>query len=70
MRPITNPECTRLVNVVFDKTTQVIVPGSDKYNLNVSMNATGKYFASKYHSSGSKVWNPPSSQRFNKSCIN
>lgn len=35
MRPITNPECTRLINVVFDKTTQIIVPGSDKYNLNV-----------------------------------
>ena len=32
--------------------------------------ATGKYFASKYQSSRSKVWNPPSSQRFNKSCTN
>ena len=31
------------------------------------MNSTGKYFASKHKSSGSKVWNPPSSQRFYKS---
>jgi len=31
------------------------------------MNKTGKYFSSKHKSSGSKVWNPPSSQRFNKS---
>ena len=31
------------------------------------MNSTGKYFRSKYKSSGSKVWNPPSSQRFYKS---
>ena len=31
------------------------------------MNKTGKYFSSKHKSSGSKAWNPPSSQRFYKS---
>jgi hypothetical protein len=31
------------------------------------LNSKGKYYGTKYRSSGSKVWNPPSSQRFNKS---
>jgi hypothetical protein len=31
------------------------------------LNPKGKYYGTKYRNSGSKVWNPPSSQRFNKS---
>lgn len=53
--------------LVFEKTTQVIVPGPDVYNFNQHLNTKGKYYSTKYKSSGSKVWNPPSSQRFNKS---
>lgn len=60
MRPITNPE-------LFDKTTQIIVPGPDSYHFNQEIHPQGKYFATKYKSSGSKAWNPPSSQRFYKS---
>ena len=42
-------------------------PGPAEYLFDDKMNRTGKYFTGKYRSSGSKVWNPPSSQRFNKS---
>jgi hypothetical protein len=42
-------------------------PGPGRYEFEDQMNKTGKYFSSRYKSSGSKVWNPPSSQRFNKS---
>lgn len=52
---------------VFDKTTQKIVPGPGAYEFNQDIHPTGKYYASKYRSSGSKAWNPPSSQRFYKS---
>lgn len=45
------------------------MPGPGNYEFNESIHAQGKYFPSKYKSSGSKVWNPPSSQRFYKSCI-
>jgi len=55
---------------VFDKTTQRIVPGPDVYDFTQEMSPKGKYFATKYHNSGSKAWNPPSSQRFNKSSKN
>lgn len=69
MRPITNPECMYYPNLVFDKTTQIIVPGPDTYHFNQELHPQGKYFATKYRSSGSKAWNPPSSQRFYKSSI-
>lgn len=65
MRPIPNPE--RLSHAVFEKTTTKIVPGPGNYEFNDGMHATGKYFPTKFKSSGSKVWNPPSSQRFKKS---
>jgi hypothetical protein len=54
-------------HAVFDKTTQVIVPGPGAYAFNQDLHPQGKYYASKYRSSGSKAWNPPSSQRFHKS---
>lgn len=67
MRPITNPERTFTLNIVFEKTTQKIVPGPDAYKFSQALDKNGTYYASKFRSSGSKVWNPPSSQRFNKS---
>jgi hypothetical protein len=56
-----------LLHPVFEKTTQAIVPGPGRYEFNQELHAQGKYYASKYRSSGSKAWNPPSSQRFYKS---
>ncbi len=67
MRPITDPEKERLPETFFQKTTQKIVPGPDKYEFNQDLHPKGKYFASKFRSSGSKAWNPPSSERFHKS---
>ncbi len=61
------PRMYLLINLVFDKTTQIIVPGPDSYHFNQQLHPQGKYFATKYRSSGSKAWNPPSSQRFYKS---
>jgi hypothetical protein len=70
MRPITNPERIKFPILVFDKTTQIIVPGPDSYHFNQEIHPQGKYFSTKYKSSGSKAWNPPSSQRFYKSSMN
>lgn len=66
MRPVNNPERTPLHHE-FEKTTVKINPGPDVYNFDDNMNKTGKYFSTKHKSSGSKAWNPPSSNRFNKS---
>lgn len=60
MRPITDEN-------LFQKTTIRINPGPGSHEFNHVLNPEGKYFCSKYKSSGSKVWNPKSSQRFNKS---
>lgn len=66
MRPVNNPE--RLaVDGVNDKTTLRINPGPGTYKFNDKLNGPGKYYTTKYRSSGSKAWNPPSSQRFYKS---
>lgn len=54
-------------NLVFDMGTTKIVPGAGTYEFRQSFNPEGKYYVSKYNSSGSKVWNPKSSARFNKS---
>ena len=43
------------------------MPGPNAYAFNQELHSKGKYYASKYRSSGSKAWNPPSSQRFHKS---
>lgn len=43
------------------------MPGPGNYEFSEKINPVGKYFPSKYKSSGSKVFNPPSSQRFYKS---
>jgi hypothetical protein len=58
-----------LFYLVFEKTTVKIVPGPGNYEFADKIHPTGKYFPSKYKSSGSKVFNPPSSQRFYKSSI-
>lgn len=54
-------------HAVFEKTTTAIVPGPGTYAFKQELHSKGKYYASKYRSSGSKAWNPPSSQRFHKS---
>ena len=43
------------------------MPGPGRYEFSQELHPKGKYYASKYRSSGSKAWNPPSSQRFHKS---
>lgn len=60
MRPITNQD-------LYEKTTIRINPGPGAHEFNQQMNPEGSYNWSKYRDSGSKVWNPKSSQRFNKS---
>ena len=60
MRPITKED-------LYEKTTQRIVPGPGAHNFTQQLNPEGKYYASKFRSSGSKNWNPKSSQRFYKS---
>lgn len=55
--------------LVFEKTTVKCVPGPGNYEFVDKIHPTGKYFPAKYKSSGSKVFNPPSSQRFYKSSI-
>lgn len=68
MRPVNNPERTPLHHM-FEKTTIKKNPGPDAYQYNDSFDGVGKYHHSKHKSSGSKAWNPPSSQRFYKSSI-
>lgn len=68
--PNYKPRMYLLNKKVFDKTTQIIVPGPNRYEFNQSLNSKGKYYSTKYRNSGSKVWNPPSSQRFYKSSNN
>lgn len=60
MRPITKEE-------LFEKTTIKFNPGPGAHDSTMDLNPEGKYFSSKHKASGSKVWNPKSSQRFNKS---
>ena len=60
MRPITKED-------LFEKTTIRIVPGPGAHNFTAELNPEGKYYPGKFKSSGSKVWNPLSSQRFYKS---
>lgn len=60
MRPVTDQE-------LYEKTTVKIVPGPGAHDFKSELNPEGKYYPSKFKSSGSKVWNPKTSQRFNKS---
>lgn len=60
MRPIVDKN-------LHPSTTIKINPGPGAHDFSQELNPQGKYFASKYRSSGSKVWNPKSSQRFYKS---
>ena len=60
MRPVTKED-------LYEKTTIRINPGPGAHELNQDMNPEGKYYCSKFKSSGSKVWNPKTSQRFYKS---
>lgn len=55
------------LNVDFKMGTTVIVPGPGSYESKQDLNPEGKYYVSKFGSSGSKVWNPKTSQRFTKS---
>lgn len=59
MRPITKED-------LYEKTTQRINPGPGAHQFQ-ELNPEGKYFVSKFHNSGSKIWNPKTSQRFYKS---
>lgn len=52
---------------LFPDTTIKIVPGPGAHEFTQDLNPEGKYYVSKYHSSGSKNWNPKTSQRFYKS---
>ena len=60
MRPVTKED-------LYEKTTIRENPGPGAHEFNQDLNPEGKYNCSKYRSSGSKVWNPKSSQRFYKS---
>ncbi len=60
MRPITKSD-------LFQKTTIRINPGPGAHEFSEVLNPKGKYYCTKYKSSGSKVWNPKSSERFYKS---
>ena len=60
MRPVTKED-------LFEKTTIRINPGPGTHEFNDVFNPEGKYYCAKYPSSGSKVWNPKSSERFYKS---
>ena len=60
MRPITKED-------LYEKTTVRIVPGPGAHKFTSEFNPEGKYYPSKFRSSGSKVWNPLSSKRFYKS---
>ena len=52
---------------LFPKNTIRINPGPGAHNFTSELNPEGKYYPAKFKSSGSKVWNPPHSQRFYKS---
>lgn len=45
----------------------MIVPGPDSFKFTQEISSNGRYYAAKYKSSGAKVWNPPTSNRFGKS---
>ena len=69
MRPKTSTDCNLLCYSVFPKTTVLDNPPPSRYNNTeeIGKNNKGTYHLSRYRNSKAKVWNPPRSQRFNKS---
>jgi len=56
--------------LVFPQTTVKIVPGPGTYvnQDSIELNQSGQYHLSNHRNSKAKVFNPPRSRRFNKSC--
>ena len=56
-----------ILNEVYPKTTQKIVPGPGAHENTEAINKSGRYSLSRNRSSKCKAFNPAHSKRFNKS---